>query len=110
DAYNWIGTPASYSDNSYVFFIRTSLPYKSIEEIRKAGPELNIGNVGTAITEVIPEALGIKMKIVRGYTSDQLNLAVERGEVDGRALAYANIAADFPHWIDPQKPLIRLLA
>lgn len=99
DKFKWIGTPASYKDDAQVFMIRGELPQKTIEDLRIAKKPLQIGNTGTAITEILPQALGVKMNIIRGYQSADLNLAVERGEVDGRTLAYGNVAGLYPYWI-----------
>jgi tripartite-type tricarboxylate transporter receptor subunit TctC len=98
-AFNWLGTPVSYSDNAYVFLMRSALPYKTIAEMRGATKPLNVGNNATAITEVLPDALGIKMNIIRGYSRDQLNLAMERGEIDGLSVDYAYTVTNFPRWL-----------
>jgi tripartite-type tricarboxylate transporter receptor subunit TctC len=99
DKFNWLGTPASYKDDAQVFMIRSSLPQKTIDDLRTPGTQLNIGNTGTAITDILPVALGLNIKVIRGYTSSNLNIALERGEVDGRTLAYANVVGIYPHWI-----------
>jgi len=99
DKFNWLGTPASYKDDAQVFMIRSSLPQKTVADLRAPGEPLNIGNTGTAITDILPKALGLNIKVIRGYTSNKLNMALEQGEVDGRTLAYANVVGIYPHWI-----------
>lgn len=107
DQFIWLGTPASYADNAYVFVIRSALPYKTIDDLRKANPPLAIGNFGAAITDIIPDGLGIPMKIIRGYQPNDLNLAVERGELDGRTHSYAAIVGELPQWLE--KPVVRIV-
>jgi tripartite-type tricarboxylate transporter receptor subunit TctC len=99
EEFNWIGTPASYSDNAWVFFINSKLPYKKFEELRTAPTPLNIGNIGNVIIRVMQETMGANMKIIRGYTGAQLDLAFERGEVDGQGSGYSNILSLQPHWL-----------
>jgi tripartite-type tricarboxylate transporter receptor subunit TctC len=54
--------------------------------------------------------LGFKFKIVRGYQgTPQINLAIERGEVQGiGGLGWASVKAQTPHWISEKK--IKVLA
>lgn len=97
--FNWIGTPASYSDNAWVFFISAKLPQQTFEDLRRADPPLNIGNIGNVTVRVMQEALGAKIKLIGGYTGTQLDLAFERGEIDGQGTSYANIISQQPHWL-----------
>jgi hypothetical protein len=46
------------------------------------------------------ELFGTKFKIVTGYTAGaQMNLAMERGEVDGRVNSWASFKANKPQWV-----------
>jgi tripartite-type tricarboxylate transporter receptor subunit TctC len=107
--FNWLGTTASYSDNAYLFVIRAKLPQTDIAGLRKASPPLNVGNVGAAPIEVINEALHLNLKIIHGYTGDNLDIAFENGEVDGHTTGYANILARKPYWLDKgiARPMIQ---
>ncbi len=107
DEFNWIGTPASYSDNAWVFFISSKLPYKTFDELRRADPPLNIGNIGNTNVRVMEEALGARIKLIGGYTGLQMDLAFERGELDGQGTSYANILGQQPHWLSQN--LIRIM-
>ena len=108
EEFNWLGTPASYSDNAYLFVIRAALPYKTVDDLRKANPPLSVGNVGSAPVRVLKEALGLNLKIIEGYrASSELDLAFERGEVDGHTVGYANMLSRQPEWIE--KNFVRIM-
>lgn len=100
DKFNWLGTTASFADDAYVLFIRSTLPHRTVDDLRKANPAVVIGNAGTAIVHVLNDALGLNLKIVEGYEKDTLDLAFERGEVDGESLSYSAILSRKQHWID----------
>ena len=100
DKFNWLGTTASFADDAYVLFIRSTLPHRTVDDLRKANPPVVIGNAGTAIVHVLNEALKLNLKIVEGYEKDTLDLAFERGEVDGESLSYSAILSRKQHWID----------
>lgn len=100
DKFNWLGTTASFAEDSYLLFIRSTLPHRTVDDLRKANPPVIIGNAGTAIVHVLNEALNLNLKIVEGYEKDTLDLAFERGEVDGESLSYSAILSRKQHWID----------
>ena len=61
-----------------------------------------------AITFIYPqmmnEFLGTKFKIVTGYPGgNQINLAMERGEVEARNNTWSSWKATKPHWLKEQK-------
>ena len=98
---NWLGTTASYSDNAYLFVIRASLPHKTIADMRNpALPALAVGNVGSAPIRIFEEALGVRLKVIEGYQGNDLDLAFERGEVDGHTIGYSNMLSRAPHWVE----------
>ena len=59
---------------------------------------------------LVNDVLGFKFKVVRGYQgTPQINLAIERGEVQGMGgLGWASVKAQTPHWIAEKK--IKVLA
>jgi tripartite-type tricarboxylate transporter receptor subunit TctC len=107
--FNWLGTTASYTDNAYLFVIRGQLPHKDVEALRTANPPLNVGNIGAAPIEVIKEALGLNLKIIYGYTGDNLDIAFEHGEVDGHTIGYQTMVSRKPHWLEKNiaRPMIQ---
>jgi tripartite-type tricarboxylate transporter receptor subunit TctC len=99
EKFNWLGTTASYSDNAYVFIVRAALPIHTIEDLRNADPPLNIGNAGSTPIRILQEALGLKFKVISGFQGDDLDLAFERGEIDGQTEGYLTIMATRPYWL-----------
>lgn len=106
--FNWLGTPASMDDNAYLFIIRQSLPYRTIADLRSANPPINVGVVNSPI-HVLKVALGINAKIIVGYGKNALDLAFERGEVDGNGITYANLLSRKPQWVKNKlaRPMIQ---
>jgi tripartite-type tricarboxylate transporter receptor subunit TctC len=79
-------------------------PAKNLDELRNAD-NLVVGSFSnTHITyqwaSLIKNALGAKYKIVTGYRSgNDLNLAMERGEVHGWTASWESIAGARPQWV-----------
>jgi tripartite-type tricarboxylate transporter receptor subunit TctC len=90
----WIGSAAS---ESTVLALRTDLPYKTFDEMKKSGRTIVIGATGPGASTydfplLIKEFLGVNIKLVSGYPSSaDIMLAIERKEVDGRAGSYSSI-------------------
>ena len=84
----WIGSAAN---ETTVLTIRSDLPYKSFDELRRAKQPVVIGSTGPGANTydfplLLKDLLGLNLKIVSGYSSSaDIMLAVERKEVDGRA-------------------------
>jgi tripartite-type tricarboxylate transporter receptor subunit TctC len=82
-------------------------PVKSWEDMKET--EVTFGATGRgASTAVIPQfvngVLGTKMKIITGYGSGgDINLAIERGEVQGRGNFYSGYTGVRPDWIEQNK-------
>lgn len=105
-AFNWIGTATSYSDDSYLLIVRSSLPQRTIEDLRNPAMPLHIGSVGTDVPQILKEALGLSYQLVFGYKGKaELELAIERGEVDGSTLGYASLVSRHSDWV--KKDLVR---
>jgi tripartite-type tricarboxylate transporter receptor subunit TctC len=97
--FQWLGSSGA---DGVAFSIRSDLPYKTFDELRKADKELVAGTTGPGSNAhdfplLLKEFAGLKLKLVSGYpaNSDVL-LAVERKEVDSwSALATTiKLAAD----------------
>jgi tripartite-type tricarboxylate transporter receptor subunit TctC len=91
EQFHWLGTPASYAENAFTFFVRSALPYKSMDELRTANPPINVGNVSGVIIRALPESMGVKMKLITGYTGPELDLALQRGELDALGSSLSNL-------------------
>lgn len=102
--FNWIGSTGAKNE---VVFAWKSTGVKSVEDLKKK--ELVLGGTGPAssiviIPTVMNNVLGTKFKIVTGYkSSNDVFLAMERGEVQARDGSYASIVAGYPSWIKEHK-------
>src|SRR3990170_1358527 len=89
----WLGSLAS---DAVIMVIRSDLPYKTVDDMRKA-KEIVIGTTGPGSSthdfpSILKEFVGFNFKLVPGYSSSaDVMLAIERKEVDGRAGSYDSI-------------------
>ena len=104
----WLGTAASFSDNSYLFVIK-GLPYTNVDQMRTAPQPISVGNSGSAPMHILKDVLGLNVKIIEGYSKSELDLAFERGEVDAEGIAYSNLQARHPEWLSKKiiRPMIQ---
>jgi tripartite-type tricarboxylate transporter receptor subunit TctC len=86
--FNWIGSTVT---SNHLMYMRADTPYKNMEAVRKASTPPKCGATGVTSTgyympKLVEEATGVKFNIVSGYQAGQdIDLAVERGELDCRA-------------------------
>jgi tripartite-type tricarboxylate transporter receptor subunit TctC len=107
----WIGSAAS---ECTILAVRADLPYKSVEDLKKAKEPLVIGATGPGANTydfplLLKEFLGLNLKIVSGYSSSaDIMLAIERKEADARAGSFSSIRP----FIDRKlvRPLVRARA
>ena len=110
DQFQWLGTYASYRDNSFVLWIRAENPHRTIKDLQDPNMKaLNLGISGEEVTAVLKEALHLNVKLIRGYTgSAGLDLAFERGEVDGQTSGYDGVKSNKSHWITQMaRPIVQ---
>ena len=107
---NWLG---AYDEIAQVMAIWKDAGAASIEDL-KAKP-LVFGSMATSHLSyqwamVAKDALGAKFKVISGYTTGgALNLAMERGEIAGWAVAWESIAVGKEDWIATQKVAVPLV-
>ncbi len=92
----WLGTSSSYGDDAYCLVIRSDAPFKTIEDVQKPGRPLLLGALAaggtdTDISLIARDVFKLNAQIVRGYSSAEVNLAIQRGEVEGRAIGMSSI-------------------
>jgi tripartite-type tricarboxylate transporter receptor subunit TctC len=98
--FNWIGTLSSYAG---VMFVASRTGVKTAEDLKRI--PVVAGSWGptteTYITPALLNALaGTKFKIVTGYRGGpDVDLAVERGEVDGRMSSWTLLKTQRAHWL-----------
>jgi tripartite-type tricarboxylate transporter receptor subunit TctC len=100
----WIGNIASLQLACFTWFTN---PVKTVQQARETEVVMGAQNAGSG-TGVLPflmnKMLGTKFKIVTGYASGPLRLALERGETQGICgLAYSTVLASSPNWILERK-------
>ncbi len=98
--YNWIGTISTYAG---VMFVASRTGVKSADDLRRI--PVIAGSWGptteTFITPTLLNALAdTKFKVVTGYRGGpDVDLAVERGEVDGRMSSWSLLLSQRAHWL-----------
>jgi tripartite-type tricarboxylate transporter receptor subunit TctC len=103
--FNWIGTSDTSSATIYVW---SALGVKTLDDAKRR--EVVIGATGagggnTQYPALLNNVLGTKFKVIAGYgTGSDINLAMERGEVDGRANhSFNSLLVSYPQWITEKK-------
>jgi tripartite-type tricarboxylate transporter receptor subunit TctC len=100
DEFNWLGTTASNTDNSYLLVIRSALPHRTVEDMRNPKLPLFIATVSSDVPQVLKEALGLSYRIMTGYKSKHdVEIAINRGEVDGDTLSWTSLLSRNTEWV-----------
>ena len=104
--FNWIGSANDEVSVCVVWNGRT--PITKFEDLLTK--QLNVGGTGSAAdTDQFPRilngVLGTRMKIITGYPGGiDINLALERGEVDGRCgWSWSSLMSTRPAWVADKK-------
>jgi tripartite-type tricarboxylate transporter receptor subunit TctC len=93
----------AWTRTTYALAVRADR-FKSIEDIRNAKEPPLIGSQGIGTGTYLytvgwQKALGLKFKVITGYESTEQDLAIERGEIDGRTNSAEGIMRSHPHWV-----------
>jgi tripartite-type tricarboxylate transporter receptor subunit TctC len=102
--FEWIGSITTQYNSCMVW---GTSPVKSIEDAKKE--EVKVSTTGlsgnSAKTPIMLNMLlGTKFKVISGYTTTDMRLAVERGEVDGICgFSYDTYEAANPEWLQNKK-------
>ena len=101
---NWIGRIDSLIN--IVFLWHTS-PVKSVADALKTEAKLSGTGVGSTVSiypTVMNQVLGTKFKQIMGYKgSNDAQLAVERGEVEGHSTSWTAVKVAHPDWRPDKK-------
>ncbi len=104
DKFNWLGSTGSQNE---VILVWHTAGVTSIAQAMKK--QVIVGATGAAagmtlLPIVVNNLLGTKFKIVTGYrSSEDVNLGMERGEVQARAFSIGSITSQHPDWITAHK-------
>jgi len=108
DKMSWLG---STTQDGQVLWFRTDSGIATIDDLRTTKSIVGASAPGAdnfTVTVLTNRLLGAKMELVRGYQgTNDIFLAVERGEAQGSATAYSAIVSGRPQWLKEGK--IRLL-
>lgn len=105
--FNWL---ISLAPINSVVAIWHKAPATTIEDARKI--ELVMGSTGksseTYITPTLMNAFfGTRFRVVTGYKSTgAIHIAMEQGEVHGRAASWESLAGDRPQWLEKKEVLV----
>ncbi len=105
--FSWIGSVAS---ETMILALRTDLPYKSVEDLRKAKEPIYLAGVGAGASDtqfpiLLKEFCGFNLKLIDYPSSAASMLAIERKEVDGRAGSYSSLKPFIERGL--MRPIIR---
>jgi hypothetical protein len=96
----YVGGPGTGKQRNVLFFHRRT-GIKTLDDLK--GRQLVLGSQGVGsrsylYSRLITEVLDLKVRWVLGYDTLQLNVAIERGEVEGRVNDAASMMTDKPDW------------
>lgn len=101
---NWIG---SMSHTSEIVITRAASGVRTLDDARKRPVVIGTSTKLTihyVMTSIMNQFLGTQFKIVTGYKGGtSMNLALERGETDGRVIAWSALKLDKPDWVAGKK-------
>jgi tripartite-type tricarboxylate transporter receptor subunit TctC len=105
--FNWLGSTGTYNSVAYVWH---SAGIKTIQDVMAREVILGGTGAGSSIViypTVMNNVLGTKFKIVLGYKSvSEINVAMERGEVQARTGSYADLQSEHQDWLDQRKVVL----
>ena len=104
DKFNWLGSTGAQNEVILVWYTAgiTTIAEAKEKQVALGGTGAGAGIV--LLPMVVNKLLGTKFKIVTGYrTSEDVNLGMERGEVQARAFSIGSITSQHPDWISDHK-------
>jgi len=109
EEFTWLGTSSTYEEDAYCLIVRADSRFMTIEDAQKPGPPLLLGGLAaggsdTDITLIARDVFRLNAQLVRGYGgSTEINLAIQRGEVEGRAIGMSSIQTGLSDWLGEGK-------
>jgi tripartite-type tricarboxylate transporter receptor subunit TctC len=109
ERFGWIGTPVQEPQVTWVWH---SAPARNLEDLRANLVRMG-ATTSSADNYILPtlvnRLLGTRMQVVTGYIGqNEINLAVERGEVEGNNTGLSNITVNKADWLRDGKVRILL--
>jgi tripartite-type tricarboxylate transporter receptor subunit TctC len=110
--FTWLGSTSSFADDAFLLIARKDAAVKTVADaLRSGGPKLIVGVTADGATDkdvavLFRDVLGFNFKIIPGYRGgNEINLAMDRGEVDARLTAMSGTSASRPAWFLPDSPM-----
>jgi tripartite-type tricarboxylate transporter receptor subunit TctC len=110
--FTWLGSASSFADDAFLLFARKDAAVKTVEDAqRPGGPKLVVGVTAEGATDkdvaiLFRDVLGFNFKIIAGYRGgNEINLALDRGEVDARLTSMSGTSSSRPAWFLPVSPM-----
>jgi tripartite-type tricarboxylate transporter receptor subunit TctC len=109
ERFNWIGTPVQEPQVTWVWH---TAPARNVEDLRTNAIRMG-ATTSSADNYILPslmnQVLGTRMQVATGYIGqNEINLAVERGEVQGNNTGLSNITVNKADWFRDGKVRILL--
>jgi tripartite-type tricarboxylate transporter receptor subunit TctC len=109
DRFNWIGTPVQEPQVTWVWH---TAPAQSFEDLRKSAVRMG-ATTSSADNYILPlivnRLLATRMQVFAGYQGqNEINFAVERGEVQGNNTGLSNITVNKADWLRDGKVRVLL--
>jgi tripartite-type tricarboxylate transporter receptor subunit TctC len=108
DKFHWLGSTGTYNSVAYVWHTSNVMTYKDLFTKTVILGGTGVGSSIVIYPTITNAMLGTKFDIVLGYkTTADIDLAMERGEVQARTGSYTGLVSDHPDWIRDKK--VRIL-
>jgi tripartite-type tricarboxylate transporter receptor subunit TctC len=110
--FTWIGTP---DRGGHLLYIRSDAPVKTLDDLRQTNdpPKCSatgVGSTGYDLPRLLQDALGFKFNVISGYPGGaEQDLAMERGEVNCRAITIEGFFGREPFLTWHKKGFVRIL-
>jgi tripartite-type tricarboxylate transporter receptor subunit TctC len=110
--FTWIGTP---DVGGHLLYIRSDAPAKTLDQLRETNdpPKCSatgVGSTGYDVPRLLQDAFGMKFNVVSGYPGGaEQDLALERGEVQCRAITVEGFFGREPFLTWHKKGFVRIL-
>jgi tripartite-type tricarboxylate transporter receptor subunit TctC len=95
--FTWLGSLSSYANDAYMMLVNASHPARSASDLTRPDVSVALGGDNAASSNLIfaliaREALGLNVKLVRGYTgAAPMFYAMQAGELDGQMIGLSSV-------------------
>jgi tripartite-type tricarboxylate transporter receptor subunit TctC len=95
--FTWLGSLSSYANDAYMMLVNASHPAKTAADLHRPDVLVALGGDNAASSNLIfaliaREALGLNVKLVRGYTgAAPMFYAMQAGELDGQMIGLSSV-------------------